>query len=131
MRTLAKLSSIGRKGQIRMVKVTLPKPQLEVELMACSHDSLREYRGVGGAVRAPRSPMAEATPVSLPEQPQIHGGKERKGNLNVSYLCLTENAGLPVPGNLKSKISGWQRSHHSTQSACRNGMGSPKDIGRQ
>src|SRR5262249_54379815 len=53
--------------------VTLLEPQLEVELMASSHDSLREFREVGGSNRPIRSPMAEATPVSLPEQPQIHG----------------------------------------------------------
>lgn len=88
-----------------MVKATLPKPQLKVELMACSHDSLREYREVGGVDKLPQCPMAEATPVSPPEQPQINGGKERKGNLNVSHLCLTENAGVPVPGNVKKNKS--------------------------
>jgi hypothetical protein len=78
-----------------MVKATRPEPQLEGELMASSHDSLREFREVGGSLSRTRCPMAEATPVSLPEQPQINGGTERKGNLNVSHLCLTENAGLP------------------------------------
>jgi hypothetical protein len=78
-----------------MVKATLPEPQLEVELMASSHDSLREFREVGGSSLATHSPMEEATPVSPPEQPQINGGKERKGNLNVSHLYLIENAGLP------------------------------------
>jgi hypothetical protein len=36
-----------------------------------------------------------ARPASLPEQPQMHGGKGRKEHLYASYLCLTENAGLP------------------------------------
>jgi len=35
------------------------------------------------------------TPVSFPGQPQMHGGKERKEDLNASNFCLTGNAGLP------------------------------------
>jgi hypothetical protein len=50
--------------------------------------------------------MAEATPVSLPEQPQMNGGKERTGNLNVSHLCLIENAGLPKQVYCKSDLYG-------------------------
>ena len=54
---LAKLSSIERKGKIRMVKATLPEPQLEVELMASSHDSLRAFREVGGSERGDPMPQ--------------------------------------------------------------------------
>jgi hypothetical protein len=89
-----------------MVKATLPEPQLEVELMASSHDSLREFREVGGSSLATHSPTEEATPVSLPEQPQINGGKERKGNLNVSHFYLIENAGLPKQVYRQSDLYG-------------------------
>ena len=44
--------------------------------------------------------------VSFPGQPQMYGGKGRKENRQVHHmLCLTENAGLPVPGEVKKRKS--------------------------
>jgi hypothetical protein len=40
---------------------------------------------------------------SFPELPQMNGGKGRKGDLNVPKLYLSENMGLPVPGNLNNR----------------------------
>ena len=37
-------------------------------------------------------------PVSFPGQPPMNGGTARTEHLSASYLCLSENAGLPVAG---------------------------------
>ena len=63
------------------------------------HKAVDTHRqGVGRESHTTRVIEVITYPASLPELPQINGGKERKENLNASHLCLIGNAGLPVPG---------------------------------
>ena len=71
-----------------------------------SHDNQRELSGNGRDVFQVPSARTWHVPVSFPEQPQMNGGKERIVDLNVSHLCLSENAGLPVAGQAKAVLYG-------------------------
>jgi len=72
-----------------MVRVKLPELQLKAESSCPVHTTINVHcQGMGRS-------SSRFNPASFPEQPQMNGGKERKENLNVSNLCLAENAGLP------------------------------------
>jgi len=75
-----------------MVRVKLPKPQPKAGNGDQAHTTVNVsfQEGEGSS-----SLFLQA---SLPEQPQMNGGKGRKGNLNVTNLCLSRNAGLPIAG---------------------------------
>ena len=59
--------------------------------------SFREVEGSSGRTEGDHP---APKPASLLEQPPMHGGKERKGNLSASQLCLARNAGFPGAGHL-------------------------------
>jgi hypothetical protein len=104
-----------------MVRVTLLKLKLNAVSVRQAHTTINvSFQDVMGS--SSLFPSA-----SLPEQPQMNGGKERNENLNASHLCPSENAGLPKQDRYLRLCPVWQRSHHSTQCACCNGMGSQRN----
>ena len=81
---------------MHMVKATLLELQLDDGIAHPIHTTVNvNRREVGMVSSTDHTNPSDSNPVSLPEQPQMNGGKERKENLNASQLCLIKNVGLP------------------------------------
>src|SRR5574341_583768 len=117
---------------MHMVNATLPQPQPEDGIVGPIHTTINvNRRNVGMASSTSHKNPPDPNPASHSEQPQMKGGKGQKGNLHASHLCLSNNAGLPKQDKGTSQYPAWQRSHHNTQCAGCNGLGSQENTGHK
>jgi len=84
-----------RQGKMHMVKAKLPELQLEAESEGPAHMAASvSCQALGRGAGRPCVKGKDTYPISEPELPLIHDGKERKEHLNASRLHLNGNMGL-------------------------------------
>jgi len=91
------------------VKATLPQLQPKDGIVDQAHTTINVSRREVGMA----SPFGHLNPpgsllASLPEPPQMNGGKRAKREpSNASHLCLSQNVGLPTQGTWNIEGPAW------------------------